>query len=58
MLVPAIGEWMASPIVRGVVTGIGVITAIAGLRDLTVTILARPSAAARIASPEHGPSER
>lgn len=58
VLVPAIGEWMASPVVRGVVSGIGLITAVAGLRDLTVTILTRPSAAARIAGAEHGPSER
>jgi hypothetical protein len=49
---------MASPVVRGVVTGIGLITALAGLRDLTVTILSRPSAATRIAGAEHGPTER
>ena len=32
---PALGSWMASPFVRGAVTGVGVITAFAGLRDLT-----------------------
>lgn len=58
VLVPALGAWMASPFVRGAVTGIGVITAIGGLLDLTGTILARPTAAARIASPESGPTER
>ena len=57
-MVPAIGAWMASPFVRGAVTGIGVITAIAGLRDLIWTIVTRPTAAARIPSPESGPGER
>ena len=56
-LVPAIGEWMSSPFVRGGVTGVGVITAIAGLRDLTGSILARPSAPAPAASAGSGPGE-
>lgn len=32
--VPALGVWMASAYVRGAVTGVGVITALGGLRDL------------------------
>ena len=44
-VVPTLGNWMANPYVRGAVSGIGVITAIAGLRDLTNSILGRPAAA-------------
>jgi len=55
-VVPALGQWMASPFVRGAVTGVGVITAFAGLRDLTGSILARPSTPAP-ASTGPGPSE-
>jgi hypothetical protein len=39
--VPALGTWMANEYVRGGVTGVGVVTAIAGLRDLTNAVLAR-----------------
>ena len=39
--VPALGAWMANEYVRGGVTGIGVVTAFAGLRDLTNAVLAR-----------------
>lgn len=42
--VPWIGEWMASRFVRGGVTGVGLVTTIAGLRDLTGAILTRPPA--------------
>jgi hypothetical protein len=38
---PWLGTIMASPIVRGGVSGIGLITTIAGLGDLTATILRR-----------------
>ena len=38
---PALGELMANQFVRGAVTGVGVVTAIAGLRDLTNAVLAR-----------------
>jgi hypothetical protein len=38
---PALGNLMANQFVRGGVTGVGVVTAIAGLRDLTSTVLAR-----------------
>ena len=40
-----IGEWMSSPYVRGGVTGIGLVTSFAGLRDLSGVILARSAAA-------------
>jgi len=36
-----VGDWMANEFVRGAVSGIGVITAAAGLRDLVATIFAR-----------------
>jgi hypothetical protein len=39
--VPVLGAWMANEFVRGGVTGVGVVTAIAGLRDLTGAFLAR-----------------
>lgn len=38
---PALGDLMANQFVRGGVTGVGVVTAIAGLRDLTSAVLAR-----------------
>jgi hypothetical protein len=38
---PAIGALMFNPYVRGAVTGVGVITMIAGLRDLASTLVAR-----------------
>lgn len=39
-----IGAWMASPYVRGAVTGVGLVTTFAGLRDLSNVILARSAA--------------
>lgn len=42
-LMPIVGGWMANAYVRGAVTGVGVITALGGLRDLTGSILARPA---------------
>jgi hypothetical protein len=39
-----IGEWMGNPFVKGGVTGIGLVTAFAGLRDLSAVILARGTA--------------
>ena len=38
---PWLGSWMTNEFVRGGVTGVGVITAIAGLRDLFSTIFTR-----------------
>jgi hypothetical protein len=38
---PTLGDLMANQFVRGGVTGVGVVTAIAGLRDLTSAVLAR-----------------
>jgi hypothetical protein len=39
-----LGAWMANPYVRGAVTGVGLVTALAGLRDLSGVILARSRA--------------
>ncbi len=39
--VPWLGAWMANEFVRGGVTGIGVITAVAGLRDLIAALFTR-----------------
>jgi hypothetical protein len=39
--VPILGSVMANEFVRGGVTGVGLVTAIAGLRDLTGAVLAR-----------------
>ena len=39
--VPVLGAIMANEFVRGGVTGVGVVTAFAGLRDLTGAVLAR-----------------
>jgi hypothetical protein len=38
-----VGIWMANEFVRGAVSGVGLITAFAGLRDLTSTIFASRS---------------
>jgi hypothetical protein len=38
-----LGTWMANEFVHGAVSGVGVITAMAGVRDLASTILARRS---------------
>lgn len=43
-VLPWVGEWMASAYVRGGVTGVGLVTAFAGLRDLSGVILARSAA--------------
>jgi hypothetical protein len=42
-MVPWLGDAMASQFVRGGVTGVGIVTAIAGLRDLTGAFLSRRS---------------
>ena len=39
-----VGEWMSNAFVRGGVTGIGLVTAFTGLRDLSSVILARSAA--------------
>jgi hypothetical protein len=41
---PWLGAWMASGFVRGGVTGIGLITTVAGLRDLAGSFVGRASA--------------
>jgi hypothetical protein len=40
--------WMSNAFVRGAVTGVGVVTAVAGLRDLSGVILARSAASESI----------
>jgi hypothetical protein len=41
LLLPALGEIMANEYVRGAVSGVGLITAFAGVRDLAAAIAAR-----------------
>ncbi len=48
---PTLGAWMANSYVRGAVSGVGVITAIAGLRDLTLSFLGPPAPATGGAGP-------
>jgi hypothetical protein len=38
---PWLGVWMASPYIKGAVTGIGLITALGGLRDLVSAFMLR-----------------
>jgi len=45
---PWLGEWMASGYVRGAVTGVGLITVAAGLRDLVATFVGRTTAPAPV----------
>ena len=40
-LVPALGRAMVNEFVRGAVSGVGVVTLLAGLRDLTSAVFAR-----------------
>jgi hypothetical protein len=40
---PWLGVWMMSPYVKGAVTGIGLITALGGLRDLVSAFMLRQS---------------
>jgi hypothetical protein len=49
---PWLGQAMANEFVRGGVSGVGVITAVAGLRDLTAAIFARHAASASAAPGE------
>ena len=41
---PSLGLWMGNAYVRGGVTGIGLVTVLTGLRDLSNVILARGAA--------------
>jgi hypothetical protein len=54
--VPALGDLMANQFVRGGVTGVGVVTAVAGLRDLTNAVLARLPKETPTPGPDHPPS--
>jgi hypothetical protein len=38
---PWLGTWMSSPYARGAVTGIGIVTAITGVRELAAAMRAR-----------------
>jgi hypothetical protein len=38
-----LGDWMANQFVRGAVSGVGIVTSVAGLRDLSAAIIARHS---------------
>lgn len=38
---PLVGQWMLSPYVKGAVTGIGLVTALGGLRDLVSAFMLR-----------------
>lgn len=40
-VLPWLGPWMASAYVRGAVTGIGLVTALGGLRDLVSAFMMR-----------------
>jgi hypothetical protein len=40
--IPSLGDWMASGFARGGVAGVGLVTTVAGLRDLAATLLGRP----------------
>ena len=51
-VLPWLGTWMLNPYVRGAVTGVGIVTAIVGMRDLSTVILAR-SGASEQAPPAH-----
>jgi hypothetical protein len=44
-VLPALGALMNSPYTRGAVTGVGLVTAVIGMRDLSRAILARGAAA-------------
>lgn len=39
---PWFGQWMSDEYVRGAVSGVGLVTIVAGLRDLTGAFLAGP----------------
>jgi hypothetical protein len=42
-----LGAWMANQFVRGAISGVGVITIVAGLRDLSTALIARHARTAR-----------
>ena len=46
--IPWVGMWMSNAFVRGAVTGVGLVTSVAGLRDLSGVILARSAASESI----------
>lgn len=48
---PALAAWMANDYVRGAVSGVGVITALVGLRDLLVLLFVRSPRAPDLPGP-------
>ncbi len=52
---PWVGAMMDSPYVRGAVTGVGVVTVIAGLRDLAGSMFTRTPASDSPGQPGSGP---
>ena len=40
-MIPSLGDWMASGFVRGGVAGVGLVTTVAGIRDLGAALLGR-----------------
>ncbi len=53
-LVPALGEIMTNEFVRGAISGVGVITSFAGLRDLSAVLTARRTERPHPSAPTHG----
>ena len=51
-LIPFVGQWMLNPFVRGAVTGVGILTALAGLGDLIALLFFRR---ARVTAPTTEP---
>ena len=39
----SLGAWLSNPFVRGAISGVGLITAVTGVRDLAAAIFARRS---------------
>ena len=53
---PWLGDYMASTYIRGAVSGVGVVTALAGIRDLFSALLARRASGAPTSiTPADGP---
>ena len=53
-LVPALGRFMVNEFVRGAVSGVGLVTFVAGLRDLTGALFARHAGGPHPPAPTRG----
>ena len=53
-MLPWLGAWMANEFVRGGISGVGVLTLVAGLRDLNAVIFSRQAEPPRPAAPTSG----